>query len=196
MTSLPTWRSRLPSHATTCPCITPMRLSCPPATTMGPLSLPLRSAKVPIYPHVIGYQLLAAMQGAALLLLVFALGRDAGKHVLWGLVCLIAALAMGSLVVWWPFAGISPQLADLVRGNFSQESILEFPSLGKHIDLVYPFRSFSTDLRWLLVYPHRVAGFLTVVALAVTVVGPGETQSGTWSHSIVYLSCRRNRTLR
>ena len=169
------------------------------ATTIARDNLPVHNPYAPVLPSgyhygaallaaslikgpdlspLIGYQLLAAMQGAALLLLVFALGRDAGKHVLWGLVCLIAALAMGSLVVWWPFAGISPQLADLVRGNFSQESILEFPSLGKHIDLAYPFRSFSTDLRWLLVYPHRVAGFLTVVALAVTVVGPGKRNLG------------------
>ena len=116
-----------------------MRQYCPPGYHYGAALLAAALSKGPDLSPLIGYQLLAAMQGAALLLLVFALGRDAGKHVLWGLVCLIAALAMGSLVVWWPFAGISPQLADLVRGSFSQESILEFPSLSKHIDLVYRF---------------------------------------------------------
>ena len=164
-------RDNLPVHNPYAPVL-------PSGYHYGAALLAAALSKGPDLSPLIGYQLLAAMQGAALLLLVFALGRDAGKHVLWGLVCLIAALAMGSLVVWWPFAGISPQLADLVRGSFSQESILEFPSLSKHIDLVYPFRSFSTDLRWLLVYPHRVAGFLTVVALAITVVGPGKRNLG------------------
>lgn len=129
-------------------------------------------------PAVTGYQLLPTLHGAALLLLVFALGRQAGKHALWGLACLVATIAMGNLVVWWPFGATFSQVADLLRDGVSQESLLAFPSLSNHIDLAYPFRSFSTDLRWLLIYPHRVVGLLTVVALAVALVGPGERRLG------------------
>ena len=80
-------------------------------------------------PAVTGYQLLAALQGAALLLLVFALGREAGKHFLWGLACLLAALSMGSLVLWWPFAALPPALSHLLGGNLSLNTLLQFPNL-------------------------------------------------------------------
>ena len=125
-------------------------------------------------PPVIGYQLLAALQGAALLLLAFALGRQAGKHALWGIVCLIATLAMGSLVLAWPFVSSPTALTALIRGEFSTDEGLHFLGLREYIETVYPIVSFSTDLRWLLIYPHRLAGFLTVVALAVMLAGPGK----------------------
>ena len=50
MTSLPTWHSRLPSHATTCPCATPTLRSPLPATTTGPLSSSQHSAAAPACP--------------------------------------------------------------------------------------------------------------------------------------------------
>ncbi len=129
-------------------------------------------------PAVTGYQLLATMQGAALLLLVFSLGREAGKHALWGLACLVAALSMGSLVVWWPFSETPAALSSMLQGNSSLEVLLQFPSLREYIELVYPIVSFSSDLRWLLIYPHRLAGLFTVVALAVQLVGPGRRRWG------------------
>ena len=135
-------------------------------------------------PAVTGYVLVAAFQGAALLLVVFALGREAGKHALWGLASLVATLAMGSLVVWWPFAHTPPELSALLQGNLSQELLLNFPSLRGYIELVYPIVSFSTDLRWLLVYPHRVAGLLTVLSLTVVAVGPGTRR---WDYASVAL---------
>ena len=136
-------------------------------------------------PAVTGYQLLAALQGAALLLLVFALGREAGKHLLWGLACLLAALSMGSLVLWWPFAALPPALSHLLGGNLSLNALLQFPSLRNYIELVYPIVSFSSDLRWLLIYPHRLAAFFTVAALAVLLVGPGRRR---WGHTTMALS--------
>ena len=136
-------------------------------------------------PAVTGYQLLASLQGAALLLLVFALGREAGKHFLWGLACLLAALSMGSLVLWWPFAAFPPALSHLLGGNLSLNAFLQFPSLRKYIELVYPIVSFSSDLRWLLIYPHRLAAFFTVAALAVLLVGPGRRR---WGHTTMALS--------
>ena len=136
-------------------------------------------------PAVTGYQLLAALQGAALLLLVFALGREAGKHFLWGLACLLAALSMGSLVLWWPFAAFPPALSHLLGGNLSLNALLQFPSLRNYIELVYPIVSFSSDLRWLLIYPHRLAAFFTVAALAVLLVGPGRRR---WGHTTMALS--------
>ena len=136
-------------------------------------------------PAATGYQLLAALQGAALLLLVFALGREAGKHFLWGLACLLAALSMGSLVLWWPFAAFPPALSHLLGGNLSLNALLQFPSLRKYIELVYPIVSFSSDLRWLLIYPHRLAAFFTVAALAVLLVGPGRRR---WGHTTMALS--------
>ena len=136
-------------------------------------------------PAVTGYQLLASLQGAALLLLVFALGREAGKHFLWGLACLLAALSMGSLVLWWPFAALPPALSHLLEGNLSLHALLQFPSLRKYIELVYPIVSFSSDLRWLLIYPHRLAAFFTVAALAVLLVGPGRRR---WGHTTMALS--------
>ena len=136
-------------------------------------------------PAVTGYQLLASLQGAALLLLVFALGREAGKHFLWGLACLLAALSMGSLVLWWPFAALPPALSHLLGGNLSLNALLQFPSLRKYIELVYPIVSFSSDLRWLLIYPHRLAAFFTVAALAVLLVGPGRRR---WGHTTMALS--------
>ena len=136
-------------------------------------------------PAVTGYQLLAALQGAALLLLVFALGREAGKHFLWGLACLLAALSMGSLVLWWPFAALPPALSHLLGGNVSLNALLQFPSLRNYIELVYPIVSFSSDLHWLLIYPHRLAAFFTVAALAVLLVGPGRRR---WGHTTMALS--------
>ena len=136
-------------------------------------------------PAVTGYQLLAALQGAAFLLLVFALGREAGKHFLWGLACLLAALSMGSLVLWWPFAALPPALSHLLGGNLSLNALLQFPSLRKYIELVYPIVSFSSDLHWLLIYPHRLAAFFTVAALAVLLVGPGRRR---WGHTTMALS--------
>ena len=136
-------------------------------------------------PAVTGYQLLASLQGAALLLLVFALGREAGKHFLWGLACLLAALSMGSLVLWWPFAAFPPALSHLLGGNLSLNALLQFPSLRNYIELVYPIVSFSSDLRWLLIYPHRLAAFFTVAALAVLLVGPGRRR---WGHTTMALS--------
>ena len=136
-------------------------------------------------PAVTGYQLLAALQGAALLLLVFALGREAGKHFLWGLACLLAALSMGSLVLWRPFAALPPALSHLLGGNLSLDALLQFPSLRNYIELVYPIVSFSSDLHWLLIYPHRLAAFFTVAALAVLLVGPGRRR---WSHTTMALS--------
>ena len=136
-------------------------------------------------PAVTGYQLLAALQGAALLLLVFSLGREAGRHALWGLTCLVSALSMGSLALWWPFTKIPAALSDVLRGNFSLEMLLQFPSLREYIEFVYPIVSFSTDLRWLLIYPHRLAGLFTVVALAVLLVGPGRRR---WGHASMALS--------
>lgn len=131
-------------------------------------------ARATTLPPVIGYQLLAALQGAALLLLAFALGRQAGKHALWGLVCLCATLAMGSLVLAWPFVPSPTALTALLRGEFATDQGLHFPGLREYIESVYPIVSFSTDLRWLLIYPHRLAGFLTVVALAIMLAGPGK----------------------
>ena len=136
-------------------------------------------------PAVTGYQLLASLQGAALLLLVFALGREAGKHFLWGLACLLAALSMGSLVLWWPFAAFPPALSHLLGGNLSLNALLQFPNLRNYIELVYPIVSFSSDLRWLLIYPHRLAAFFTVAALAVLLVGPGRRR---WGHTTMALS--------
>ena len=136
-------------------------------------------------PAVTGYQLLAALQGAALLLLVFALGREAGKHFLWGLACLLAALSMGSLVLWRPFAALPPALSHLLGGNLSLNTLLQFPSLRVYIESVYPIVSYSSDLHWLLIYPHRLAGFFTVAALAVLLVGPGCRR---WGHSTMALS--------
>ena len=136
-------------------------------------------------PAVTGYQLLAALQGAALLLLVFALGREAGKHFLWGLACLLAALSMGSLVLWRPFAALPPALSHLLGGNLSLNTLLQFPNLRNYIELVYPIVSFSSDLHWLLIYPHRLAGFFTVAAMAVLLVGPGRRR---WSHTTMALS--------
>ena len=176
------------------------------ATTIARDNLPVRNPYSPILPSgyhygaallvaalsraaglpaVTGYQLLAALQGAALLLLVFALGREAGKHFLWGLACLLAALSMGSLVLWWPFAALPPALSHLLAGNLSLNALLQFPSLRNYIELVYPIVSFSSDLRWLLIYPHRLAGFFTVAALAVLLVGPGCRR---WGHSTMALS--------
>ncbi len=136
-------------------------------------------------PAVTGYQLLAALQGAALLLLVFALGREAGKLFLWGLACLLAALSMGSLVLWRPFAALPPALSHLLGGNLSLDALLQFPSLRQYIELVYPIVSFSSDLHWLLIYPHRLAAFFTVAALAVLLVGPGRRR---WGHTTMALS--------
>lgn len=123
-------------------------------------------------PAVVGYQLLAALQGASLLLLVFGLGREAGKHALWGLTSLAAALSMGSLILWLPFTKTPSALASVLQGDLSQDVLMRFPSLRGNIELVYEVLSFSTDLRWLLIYPHRLASFFTVVALAVLLVGP------------------------
>ncbi len=136
-------------------------------------------------PAVTGYQLLAALQGAALLLLVFALGREAGKHFLWGLACLLAALSMGSLVLWRPFAALPPALSHLLGGNLSLNALLQFPNLRNYIETVYPIVSFSSDLHWLLIYPHRLAAFFTVAALAVLLVGPGRRR---WGHTTMALS--------
>lgn len=164
------------------------------ATTIARDNLPVRNPYAPVSPSgyhygaallvaalsrgfglpaVTGYVLLAVLQGVALLMLVFALGREAGKHALWGLASLLAALGMGSLVVWRPFAGTPPELIAVAQGDISQESLLTFPNLREYIELVYPIVSFSTDLPWLLIYPHRLAGLLTVLALAVMLVGPG-----------------------
>ena len=106
------------------------------ATTIARDNLPVRNPYSPILPSgyhygaallvaalsrgtglpaVTGYQLLASLQSAALLLLVFALGREAGKHLLWGLACLLAALSMGSLVLWWPFAALPPCTLSFAR---------------------------------------------------------------------------------
>ena len=136
-------------------------------------------------PAVTGYQLLAAMQGAALLLMVFSLGREAGKHALWGLACVIGALSFGSLVLWQPFAATPAALTSVLQGDFSQEALLQFPSLRENIELAYPILSFSTDLLWLLIYPHRLASFFTVVALAVLLVGPGSRR---WGHASLALA--------
>ena len=176
------------------------------ATTIARDNLPVRNPYSPILPSgyhygaallvaalsrgaglpaVTGYQLLASLQGAALLLLVFALGREAGKHFLWGLACLLAALSMGSLVLWWPFAALPPALSHLLGGNLSLNALLQFPSLRNYIELVYPIVSFSSDLHWLLIYPHRLAAFFTVAALAVLLVGPGRRR---WGHTSMALS--------
>ena len=88
-------------------------------------------------PAVAGYQLLAALQGASLLLLVFGLGREAGKHALWGLASLVAALSMGSFILWLPFAKTPTALASVLRGDLSQDVLLQFPSLRGNIELVY-----------------------------------------------------------
>ncbi len=136
-------------------------------------------------PAVTGYQLLAAMQGAALLLLVFSLGREVGKHALWGLACVIGALSFGSIVLWRPFAATPAALTSLLQGDFSQDVLLQFPSLRANIELAYPILSFSTDLLWLLIYPHRLASFLTVIALAVLLVGPGRRP---WDHASLALA--------
>lgn len=125
-------------------------------------------------PAVTGYQLLAFLQGTALLLLVFALGRQAGRHALWGLACVIGTIALGNIVIWWPLADSNSQILELLRGDLSRKALLAFPSLSNHVDLAYPFRSFSTDLRWLLIYPHRIAGLVTIVALAVMLTWPGK----------------------
>ena len=176
------------------------------ATTIARDNLPVRNPYSPILPSgyhygaallvaalsrgaglpaVTGYQLLASLQGAALLLLVFALGREAGKHFLWGLACLLAALSMGSLVLWWPFAALPPALSHLLGGNVSLNALLQFPNLRNYIELVYPIVSFSSDLHWLLIYPHRLAAFFTVAALAVLLVGPGRRR---WGHTSMALS--------
>ena len=67
-------RDNLPVHNPYAPVL-------PSGYHYGAALLAASLSKGPDLSPLIGYQLLAAMQGAALLLLVFALGRDAGKHV-------------------------------------------------------------------------------------------------------------------
>ena len=130
------------------------------------------------------------------------LGRDAGKHVLWGLACLIAALAMGSLValvaVRWDIAAARGLIC--LRGMFlAMSRSWSFPALASTFEtLSIPFRLILYGSPLVLGLSTPLAGFFTVAALAITVVGPGETRSVGLGASMALsvAHCRCNRPLR